>query len=330
MNYTKYFENVNINLIRDQLDRMISGLKQVSSNGISDQIMQSNIWQSRSSEVLRTAFLQNNEDINRAIENITIFLKAVTKGLAVKEYQEQMKSMTEYEKQVAAAQEVERIIKDMADLINSMETAIILKISKGLPDYASEKLTSAKSKLATKKTNTKTTNKTNTKNTTSAIGEVGMGTLSADKTGTFATITSFGTLEAGSSLKSSTKNFTGLTSSTTKKATGTTKTVTSSATKLNANSGTAKTTQTKTTAKENYKPETLVDPSNLYDRAKLIKDQRKQLEQELYISEQRKKQIEESRKAAAALANQKQVLYNKAQAAKQNNVTNTSSSGSGR
>ncbi|MBR3117098.1 MAG: hypothetical protein IKF36_04415 [Bacilli bacterium] len=120
MNYTKYFESINIDLVREEIQKTIALLEYTRNNSMYDALSQKSMWNSRSSVVLLEALKTNEEEVKRAIEDLKIFLEVLVNAKLVKEIQDNMKNTQDYNTLVSMAEEINGIIKKIDSLVNNM------------------------------------------------------------------------------------------------------------------------------------------------------------------------------------------------------------------
>lgn len=166
MNNTKYFEGVNINVVRETVEKVKYLLKNAKESSFDEAIGQKNLWDCRAAFALSTAVKENNEKIIRLITNLETFTIVLEKAMEVKTIQDMMKASTDYDTSVMHAKEVEDIISKITTLVNGMEYSAFVKAVAGKNTGTITGVTSLK-------------NSTNSKNKKSAIATITGGSFTS-------------------------------------------------------------------------------------------------------------------------------------------------------
>ena len=129
MNFTKYFEGINLKILRDQLSQTEQYLTRARNSSFYDLIMQRDIWNSNASIVFAESAEKSRYDIEEALNNIMLFSQVLEKAMRVEELQELQKASVDYNAQVSYAEQIESVIKTIPSLIDKMNYNNISKSS---------------------------------------------------------------------------------------------------------------------------------------------------------------------------------------------------------
>ena len=129
MNYTKYFEGINLDLIAEYIDKCSFYLKNSKNETVINSISDKNIWNSTASSVLINAFKENDNRIDKTINNLNVFSKIILQAKKVKTIQDSMKESNDYNALVSSSQEIEKIILNVISQIEKMETGDMVSIN---------------------------------------------------------------------------------------------------------------------------------------------------------------------------------------------------------
>lgn len=131
MNYTKYFDGINVNAVKERVKMTIQSITQIRKSNLADVISQRSIWDSNSTNVMIEALEKNMVYIDATLHNLEVFSQVLDHAKKVKEIQEAMKSTTVYETQISYAEEIESLIKTISTMVNGMNQTTVVNVTMG-------------------------------------------------------------------------------------------------------------------------------------------------------------------------------------------------------